>query len=115
MPWRADGEVQMHILRAVQIGNVLDWLDPKHCHGSVRGGAWLVPQFLTDGNRWRGVIWNASGDEIDKFDVYLPPGMPAPSNVVQVDAHGRRYSAHLDDHRLSLSRPLYQWEFVVLT
>lgn len=115
VPWRADGEVSMPGLRAVQLTRILRWLDRNNDHGWVEGGAWLVPQFLSDGKHRRTVVWNASGDELEAFEVHLPAGWPNPTNAVQIDAHGRRHPAGVSGGQVKLSRPLYQFELVVLS
>lgn len=115
VPWDANrGAAVMNVQRAVQLTKTLDWLARGQPRGSAAGGPWLVPQFLTDGRLWRGVVWNASPDEIAGFEVTLPRGMPVPAAAVQVDAHGRRYNARFAGGRVILDRPMHQWEFVVL-
>ncbi len=44
--------------RVGQLRKVVSWLDRRQMVGSVSGGAWLIPRFLTDGRIWRGAIWN---------------------------------------------------------
>ena len=80
---------------------------------SVEGGAWLVPQFLSDGKRSRGVVWNASPDERYGFTVMPPKGFPQLTWAVQIDAHGTRYRARVEGNRVTLPRALNQWECVV--
>jgi hypothetical protein len=114
VPWDANIEPKMFTQRAAQLRATLRFLERgSHC-GSVEGGAWLVPQFLTDGTTWRGVVWNGSADECRQFALQLPSDMPAPRSLVQVDAHGERTNARLDGSRVMLDHPLYEWEFVVL-
>jgi len=114
VPWSVDNWVPMTLYRAVQLTRTLHWLDPDGAHGWVEGGAWLVPQFLTGGNRWRGVVWNASPDELEEFVVHRPAGMPQPKRAVHVDGRGRRHKAAVRGEKIRLTRPLYEWEFVVL-
>ena len=114
VPWSADHWVPMTLYRAVQLTRTLAWLDRGAAHGSVEGGAWLVPQFLTDGELWRGVVWNASPDELEEFVVRRPLGCPQPKSAVHVDGRGRRHKAAVDGEKIRLTRPLYEWEFVVL-
>lgn len=102
-------------LRAVQLTRIASWLDRSHQHGWVEGGAWLVPQFLTDARQWRAVVWNASGDELNAFEVHVPAGWPRLTSAVQIDAHGRRYPAAVDGGKVRMSRPLYEFELVVLS
>jgi len=114
VPWSADGEVHMNAQRAAQLTRVLAFLDPSNRHGWVEGGAWLVPQFLTDGERWRGVVWNASPDEIDEVTVHYPADMPPPRAAVQVGSRGERTPADIRGESVRFRRPLHQWECVVL-
>lgn len=114
VPWLADGRVEMNVQRAAQLGKTLAYLDLHNAHGSVEGGAWLVPQFLTDGARWRAVVWNASPDAVEEIIVHLPAQMPAPRSVIQVDASGNRFQTDWCGDRIRLPRPIHQWEFVVL-
>ncbi len=74
-----------------------------------------MPSHITIRRQWRGVVWNACGDEIEQFDLHLPAGMPPPAAVTQVDARGHRYPARLEGRRVKLGRPMYQFEFVVLS
>lgn len=73
-----------------------------------------MPQFLTDGQTWRAVVWNASPDELDAFDLFPPAGMPAPRGAVQVTGRGERLPAKVEGTRVTLSRPMYEWEYTVL-
>ncbi len=113
-PWPATGAVRMTPQRAAQLSAVVDWLGAEG-HARVSGGPWLVPQVLTDGARWRLVVWNCGPDEVDTVTVRLPAGMPAPADGVQITARGQRHPVGYADGVLELSRPLAQWEFAVLT
>ncbi len=115
MPWSANGRVLMNIQRAIQIRSTLLWLDGDNHFGWVGGGAWLVPQFLTDGQSWRAVIWNGCDDVIDRITVGLPASMPAPSHAFSVDGSGGRHDASFSDGLLRLQRPLGRWEYVIMT
>jgi hypothetical protein len=75
MPWDANAAVYMTVHRAAQLRRILRYLDPGHSYGNVEGGAWLVPQFLSDGEQWRGAIWNASPDAVEAITVHPPAGM----------------------------------------
>jgi hypothetical protein len=113
----AAADVLMTTQRAAQLEKVLGWLGKRTWHGSVEGGAYLVPQFLTNGRLCRGAVWNASGDAVTHFVVKLPTGVGDVRTAVQVDAHGIRYQARIAGGRdltVTLPRPLCQWEFVVL-
>ena len=113
-PWSAEGGVQMNVQRAVQLRRVLGYLDPEGAHGCVGGGPWLIPQFLSDGARWRGVVWNAGPDEVDEVVAHAPAGFGPIRWAVQVTAHGERLEALLEGDRILLARPMHQWEFVVV-
>ena len=106
--------VEMTSNRHGQMTRVLNWLNRDGQCGRVEGGAWLMPQFFTDGQQWRGVVWNAGLDAVEKLTVHLPAAMPPPKSVIQIDAQGRRHDAKLSGDQLTLTRPLHQWEFVVL-
>jgi hypothetical protein len=114
VPLSVDNWAPMTLYRSVQLAKTLHWLDPANAHGWVEGGAWLVPQFLTDGKLWRGAVWNAGPDEIEEFVVCRPHGMPQPTRAIHVDARGRRREAVVQGDRIRLTRPLHEWEFVVL-
>ncbi|NLG27526.1 MAG: hypothetical protein GX557_06420 [Chloroflexi bacterium] len=114
VPWDANGAVEMNAQRAAQLASTLAWLDPTLSYGWVEGGPWLVPQFLRRGRGWRGVVWNASPDELDEFRVHLPAGMPEPARAVQLTARGERLTARLSGDCVTCAHPLGQWECVVL-
>jgi len=114
VPWTAIQEVEMNIQRAVQLTRTLNWLDPERSHGYAEGAAWLIPQFLTDGKIWRGVVWNASPDEVETFTVHPPAKMDKITTAIQVTARGEQLEAKIDGNRIHLKQPMYQWEFVVL-
>jgi hypothetical protein len=113
-PWDANASPALNPQRAAQLAGILRYLDPDNTAGCVEGGAWLVPQFLTDGNAWHAVVWNASPDTLDAFTLFPPAGMPAPREAVHVTARGERLPAQVDGHTVKLAQPLYEWEFVVL-
>jgi hypothetical protein len=114
VPWNANSHVIMTTQRAGQLRKVLAWLDRKNNYGWVDSKGWLVPQFLTDGRKWRGVIWNGGADDVKRFDIHLPHGMKKPKHIVQVDAHGKRSESRLTGNTVKLKHPLHEWEFVVL-
>lgn len=114
MPWDAHRGVTLNPQRAAQLTRTLVWLDPNGTVGTVAGGAWLVPQFLTDGQTWRAAVWNASPDELDSFTIQPPAGMPAPTTATHLTGRGEMLPATLDGTTVRLSRPLYQWECVIL-
>ena len=82
--------------------------------GTVSGAPWLVYQFLSDGTRWRGAVWNAGPDAVEAMQVVLPDGMPQVAQAMQLDAAGRRLPAQWRAGKLTLAQPLHQWESVVL-
>lgn len=112
VPWNIRESVFMTPQRHHQLTMILDWLGSDAIR--VHGGPWLVPQALTDGERWRVVIWNASPDETHAIDIHLPSGMPRPSTATQVLSGGTRATVPVDRGRLQLEQPLHQWEYVVL-
>jgi len=114
MPWDAHGGVTLNPQRAAQLAKTLAWLDPGQTVGHVTGGAWLVPQFLTDGDIWRAAVWNASPDELETFTVHRPAGLPAPTAATQLTGRGDRLPAEITGNTVRLSRPLYEWECVIL-
>ena len=115
-PWEAHhGTGLMIVQRAVQLAKLLDWLDPQSTRGCVEGQAWVVPQFMTDGKTWRGVVWNVNPDAVaEPMRVRLPRDMPAPRSVTQVDALSNRFNAAYRDGLLTPARPMHQWEYIVL-
>lgn len=114
VPWDANVAASPTPQRVAQLMGIQRFLDPQHSAGRVEGGAWLVSQFLTDGNAWRTVVWNASPDELDTFTVFPPAGMPDPRQATHVTGRGERLPAQLTGNTVTLARPLYEWEFVVL-
>ena len=114
VPWSVDGGWSLTTYRATQLTRTLDWLDPQRTHGRVEGGAWLVPQFLTDGVRFRGVVWNASPDALMEIVVIRPPTFPEFRRAVQIDARGTLNEVVVAAGHLHLAKPLMEWEFVVL-
>ncbi|MHB9107674.1 MAG: hypothetical protein ACYDCO_11520 [Armatimonadota bacterium] len=114
VPWDANAAPSPTPQRVAQLLGILRFLDPAHTAGRVDGGAWLVPQFLTDGHAWRAVVWNASPDEVDTFTLLPPAGIPAPQQATQVTGRGERFVAQINGNTVSLARPLYEWEFVIL-
>jgi len=115
VPWSVDAWVPMTIYRAAQLTRTLDWLERGRQHGYVPDASgWLVPQFLSDGDVWRGAVWNAGPDEVTEFTLRLPADMPAPERLVHVDARARRHDARLSGERVTLTEPLRQWETVLL-
>ena len=117
VPWNASVSETplMDAYRAEQLRALVRWLARDLETGSVTGGAWLIPQFLKDGETWRGVIWNASPDEIATFQIHRPQRMPEIKSAFHLLPSGERLPAELDGNRLHLSRPMHQWELVVLT
>ncbi len=115
VPWDANAWFMMHAQRAVQLAKVLAWLDPRGMYGSVEGGAWLLPQFLTDGRTHRAVVWNACGDSLSRFTLHAPKDFPALATALQIDAHGKVCDdAKVGGGVVTLARPLAQWECVVM-
>ena len=115
-PWDAgkEGQTMMNIHRAVQLQSMVEWLAAGRETGRVEGGAWLVPQFLRDDERWRGAIWNVSPDEIERFRVHRPAGMPPIASAWHLTPDGSRHPAIVEGDTIRLSRPLQQWEVAIL-
>ena len=116
VPWNAgvDAAPMMDIHRASQLRAIVQWLAGDQEVGRANGGAHLVPQFLTDGHLWRGVIWNASPDEIQSLHIHRPSGMPAVREAWHLASNGERQAVRVNGDQLHLSRPMYQWEMVVI-
>ncbi len=114
VPWNATAEPMMDVHRAMQIRRIVQQLAYGQPVGWVEGGAWLVPQFLSDGAAWRGAVWNAGPDEVEEFSLHLPAGMPPISEAWQLTWRGRRTAARVEGERIRLSNPLNQWELVVV-
>lgn len=120
VPWEAgsDPVVLMDIHRAAQLKRLVAWLADGAETGSVEGGAWLVPQFLTDGATWRGVVWNASPDETDRFLIRRPSGMPPIREAWHLTPAGERLPAAVeagaDGDTVVLGRPMHEWELVAM-
>jgi hypothetical protein len=114
VPWNANAGAMLSPQRAAQLTAVLRYLDPRQTSGTVHGGAWLIPQFLTDGTTFRCAVWNGSPDELDAFTITPPAGWPVPTHAFQITGRGERLPATVDGNTVRLSRPLYEWELVVL-
>ena len=116
VPWDAGrgGTPLMDIHRAVHLRKVVAWLSDGKAVGSVENGAWLVPQFLSDGVGWRGAIWNGSPDETDAFHVRRPEGMPPIREAWHLRPSGERIAARVDGDVIRLNRPIHQWEVIVV-
>jgi len=92
----------------------IDWLARGRSLGRAEGGPWLVPQFLTDGADWRGVVWNASPDEIGEFTVRVPEAMGGVREAMQLTAAGAFLAAEVEGNRVRTAEAVGQWEFVVV-
>ncbi|MFZ5881742.1 MAG: hypothetical protein ACOY0R_20440, partial [Chloroflexota bacterium] len=125
VPWDASVSEtpMMDIHRADQLNRIVRWLARDLETGSVEGGAWLIPQFLVSplplgeglGVRaWRGVVWNASPDELDTFVIHCPAGMPAINEAWHLLPSGERLPAEVRGDQIILTHPMHQWEFVVI-
>ncbi len=125
IPWNANVSETplMDAHRAAQLRSLVRWLARDLETGSVEGGAWLVPQFLVSplpvgegpGVRvWRGAIWNASPDELDTFTVQRPAGMPEIQSAWHLLPNGERLPAEIHGDQITLTRPMHQWELVVI-
>jgi hypothetical protein len=115
VPWTAAAEPVLNVHRARWLREQIGHLAPGGGCGGVDGAPWLVPQFLSDGERGRGVVWNLSPDAVTAFNLETPAGMPLPRVAVQVAADASRRPARVDGGRVTLDQPLQQWEFVVLS
>jgi hypothetical protein len=93
---------------------MLEWLAPGRCSGQVSGGAWLVPQFLSDGKDFRAVVWNASPDACDEFGLACPDEWPKPTQAILIDAASDRHACEISGNNVRLSVPMQQWECVIL-
>jgi hypothetical protein len=117
-PWNVNAPEQYGgqrtIYRAAQIEGLVKYLSRGKSLGSVSGAPWLVGQFLSDGERWRGVVWNASPDAVTEMGVSLPNGMSGLIEATQLDADGNRTACDFAGQRLRLYRPLHQWECIIL-
>ena len=118
-PWDVNGSpdgqgAQRNVQRAAQVARLVDYVARGVSLGAASGAPYLVSQFLADGERWRGVVWNVSPDAAGVMRVRLPAGMSGVTEAVQIDARGRRLSAAWDGEAVRLSQPLQQWECVVL-
>jgi hypothetical protein len=117
-PWDVNATdhsgAQRNRYRAYQIQALVRYLSRECQLGSVTGAPWLVSQFFSDGVCWRGVVWNASPDAVSTMQVSIPSGMDSVAEVTQLDADGNRFAAGFRNGELQLSRPLHQWECVVL-
>jgi hypothetical protein len=113
-PWTPGDPTQVNPQRAVQLAAVSRWLSKGRALGAVRGGPWLLPQFFTDGNEWRAVVWNASPDEAAEFELDCPAGMAPPRQALYFAPPGRMTPADVRGSRVVLSESMHQWEMVVL-
>lgn len=115
VPWNAKGKVpMMDVRRACQLKRIVQWLAHGTETGSVDGVAWLFPQFLKDEENWRGAVWNAGPDETTSFRIHLPEGMPLITEAWHLTPTGERRAAIIEGNTITLGRPLFQWEVVVV-
>ena len=113
-PWSANADVPMCIQRAAQLRRVIDSLSDHAGLGGAEGWPWLIPQFLTNDDIWRGVVWNVSPDAPMQITVNAPAVMPPIRTADHIDGRGRRIPATVDGSRIGFREPLHQWEFVIL-
>jgi hypothetical protein len=119
LPWPAESSVLMNEQRAAQLAKTVEWLGdhggagPEHL--AVSGHPWLIPIALTDGERWRVAVFNASPDDVPAFALRLPSGMSAPAAAVHVTGVGQVAPAELLDGQVRTTQPMRQWELVVLS
>ncbi|MCW3816027.1 hypothetical protein ONA91_16415 [Micromonospora sp. DR5-3] len=119
LPWSMEASVSMNEQRAAQLAKTVDWLGdhdgagPEHL--AVSGHPWLIPIALTDGERWRVAVFNASPDDATAFAVRLPAGMPSPAGALHVTGTGRLAPATLVDGEVRTVQPMRQWELVLLS
>jgi hypothetical protein len=115
VPWNAKGKApMMDVRRACQLKHIVKWLARGTETGSIDGIAWLFPQFLKDENIWRGAVWNAGPDETTTFHINRPEGMPPISEAWHLTPAGERLAATIEEDTITLDRPLYQWEVVIV-
>lgn len=114
VPWDASaGEPVMDIHRATQLRRLVGWLAGGQETGAVEGGAWLVAQFLRDGEIWRGAAWNAGPDEVRQITIHRPQGMPPVRAAWRLTWRGERAPAAVEGDVIRLDMPLHQWDLVV--
>ena len=116
VPWNAGTSKvpMMDVRRACQLKRIITWLAHDKETGSVDGIAWLFPQFLKDSENWRSAIWTAGPDEATSFRIHLPDGMPPIQEAWHLTPNGERLAVKIKADTLTLDRPLYQWELVVM-
>jgi hypothetical protein len=114
VPWDAQSDLAMNIQRAAQLTKTLAWLSRGVSLGSASGAPWLVPQFLTDGRAWRGVVWNASPDAVGQFTITPPADTPPIRTATHIDARGHMRSATVSGDTVVVNEPMGQWEMVVV-
>ena len=115
VPWDATTDTipKIDIHRAAQLRRIVEWLAWAQETGWVEGGAWLVPQYLCDGDRWRGAVWNASPDSVDSFRLHRPKGMPTVHQAWHLTPTGERLPVPVEDDVVRLTRPMHQFEVAV--
>ena len=99
--------------RVTHLRRVLDWLARGKESGHVEGGAWLIPQFLTDGRLFRAAVWNAGFDPVEKVELHPPGGWPKLGNGLLFGASGDVVEFPCGG-ATTLPRPLRQWELAVM-
>ena len=116
VPWNAGAAAppDMNVHRAVQLRHMIQWLGRGASIGSAEGGAWLVPQFLTDGTAWRAAVWNACPDELSTFRIQLPAAMPPVRMGWHCTPAGTREPVAVDGDVIRTVQPMHQWDVVVL-
>ena len=92
---------------------MLAWLASGKELGCVEGGAWLIPQFLTDGKIFRAVVWNAGFDPVEKVELHLPSGWPKLGKGLLFIASGE-VTEFPCGSATPLPQPLRQWALVTM-
>ena len=98
--------------RISHLRRVLAWLAGGKELGHVEGGAWLIPQFLTDGSVHRAVVWNAGFDAVEEIELHPPDGWPKLDKGLIFSPSGEVTEFPRRD-AVPLPRTLQQWAIAV--
>ncbi len=113
VPFAATDAVFMSPQRASAMIPAIQWLAKGAGLGRSGGGAWLIPQFISDGKIHRAVIWNAGFDPVDAVKLELPSSWPVLRSAYHLLPDGKSIELACKDNQFRLSQPLAQWELVV--
>jgi len=114
VPYMANGDMDMYVQRAVNLRKVVQFLAAGSPTGEVVADERLLVQFLSDGDVFRTVVWNAGADPCTSFHVAAPEGWASFGEAFHMTDTAEIMPIEHDSGRFTLNRPLRQWERIVI-